>query len=287
MKYFEVNFLCQGPKESLATVSDVVAALAGEAGFESFEYTEEGLKGYVQQDTFSKNLLDELLSSLPFEGVRVSYEVKPAEDKDWNEAWEQEGFEPIVVGDSCLIHDGRHKKEGSFEVEVEIDARLAFGTGNHETTRMMVGALLEMPMEGKRVLDCGCGTGILGIVAMKCGAARCTAYDIDEWSADNSRHNAVINHVDNYEVRLGDASVLTTIQPHQFDIVMANINRNILLSDMPQFQRMLAPGGTLLLSGFYREDIPLLAEKAQQLGLSLIDKQEDNNWALIELKIKN
>lgn len=268
-------------------MSDVVAALAGEAGFESFEYTEEGLKGYVQQDTFSKNLLDELLSSLPFEGVRVSYEVKPAEDKDWNEAWEQEGFEPIVVGDSCLIHDGRHKKEKAFAIEVEIDARLAFGTGNHETTRMMVGALFEMPMEGKRVLDCGCGTGILGIVAMKCGAAQCTAYDIDEWSADNSRHNAVINHVDNYEVRLGDASVLTTIQPHQFDIVMANINRNILLSDMPQFQRMLAPGGTLLLSGFYREDIPLLAEKAQLLGLSLIDKQEDNNWALIELKIKN
>ena len=170
-------------------------------------------------------------------------------------------------------------------IAIEIDARLAFGTGTHETTRMMCSALMEQPLDGRQVLDCGCGTGILGIVALKLGAAACTAYDIDEWSVDNTRHNAVINRVDERLQALhGDASLLNGME-ERFDVVMANINRNILLNDMPAFRRVMKLQATLLLSGFYREDVPILLSRAQELGLKLIDSKEDNNWCALRLAL--
>ena len=298
MKYYEVNFYIHCPEAMRDDARDVVSALAGEAGFETFEYTEDGgLKGYVQQDLFNADLLHTLLSNVPFEEVTIDYDYSEAEDRDWNEQWEQEGFEPIIVSSptlmertdrpfcSIVIHDGRHLPDTSIpeRLAIEIDAHLAFGTGTHETTRMMCHALMEQPLDGKEVLDCGCGTGILGIVALKSGAARCTAYDIDEWSVDNTRHNAVINHVDErLETLHGDASLLCSMN-QQFDVVMANINRNILLSDMPRFCSVMKPQGTLLLSGFYKEDIPMLQERAQQLGLTITGTKEDNGWCALIL----
>ena len=156
---------------------------------------------------------------------------------------------------------------------------MAFGTGTHETTRMICSTLLDMDLQGKRVLDCGCGTGILGICALKLGADSCVGYDIDEWSADNTRHNAVINHVDDRLTSLcGDSSVLSDYVA-EFDVVLANINRNILLADMPHFVRVMKPGATLILSGFYEADCALLSSKAQQLGLKLISTRTDGDWA--------
>ena len=271
---------------------DILSALAGEAGFETFEETATGLKGYVQQALFDEDVLQQVLEGFPFENVALSYSIQEAEDKDWNEQWEQEGFEPISLSlppskrkGNLIIHDGRHLPSDishqSSDIMIEIDAHLAFGTGTHETTRMICSTLLEMELAGTRVLDCGCGTGILGICALKAGAASVVCYDIDEWSADNTRHNAVINHVDDRLTALcGDANVLSGFST-EFNVVLANINRNILLNDMERFRSVMAPHAQLVLSGFYKNDCALLESKAQSLGLSLKATRTDGDWACL------
>ena len=287
MKYYELNFTISPCSQD---AQDVLSALAGEAGCETFEETTTGLKAYIQQQLFDEDALKLVLDSFPFENTSISYSIQEAEDKDWNEQWEQEGFEPIIVADGRLIiHDGRHLPQdqslnfhnSSLPTEIEIDAHLAFGTGTHETTRMICSLLLDMPLKGKRVLDCGCGTGILGICALKLGADSVVGYDIDEWSADNTRHNAVINQVDNNMTALcGDATVLDGFST-EFNLVMANINRNILLNDMERFRSVMTSGASLILSGFYKEDCALLESKAQSLGLSLQTTRTDGEWACL------
>ena len=295
MKYFEVNMTIEPCSQD---AQDLLAALAGEAGFETFEETTGGLKGYVQQALFDEETLKSVLDSFPIDNTHISYNVREAEDRDWNEQWEQEGFEPIDVkcqmadgtSKTLLIHDGRHLPADTntchaqpSDIMIEIDAHMAFGTGTHETTRMICRQLLYMPLEGKRVLDCGCGTGILGICALKLGAASCVGYDIDEWSADNTRHNAVINRVDDrLEALCGDASVLGGYAP-EFDVVLANINRNILLQDMERFVSVMAPGATLILSGFYQSDCQMLEEKALTLGLHPTLVTTDGDWACCKM----
>ena len=334
MKYFEAEFVIS-PLSPDAI--DLLADLAGEAGFESFEETPVGLKGYVQQQLFDPSTLQSALADFPFDNVEISYTIREAEYRDWNEAWENEGFDPIVVSRSeecgvwsentieeIIIHDGRHlpSEASSHLLEIEIDARQAFGTGTHETTRMICSALLDLfsaknpsssasdnspssflrpfgskrpsaerhfPLSSKekpstRVLDCGTGTGILSICALKLGAQEAIGYDIDEWSVDNARHNAVINRVDDrFTSLLGDATILNKVEG-TFDLVLANINRNILLADMPAMREKMAPGARLILSGFYTADAPLLIGKAATLGLTLEQQKEDNNWACLIFK---
>ena len=288
MKYYEVNMTIEPCSQD---AQDLLAALTGEAGMETFEETETGLKGYAQQQLLDEDALQMAIQQFPFEGVTISYTISEAEDKDWYEQWEQEGFEPIEV--RCkrddgrerllIIHDGRHLPShlSPSHLSIEIDAHMAFGTGTHETTRMICRQLLDMPLQGKRVLDCGCGTGILGICALKLGAASCVGYDIDEWSTDNTRHNAVINRVDDrLESLCGDATVLSRFAA-EFDVVLANINRNILLHDMEHFVRVMAPGATLILSGFYQSDCPMLADKALSLGLHPVTTTTDGDWACL------
>ena len=289
MKYYEVDFTM---KPCTQDAQDILSALAGEAGFETFEETATGLKGYVQQALFDEDTLQQVLEGFPFENVTLSYSIQEAEDKDWNEQWEQEGFEPIIINlppskgkGNLIIHDGRHLPSDNnlqpSSIMIEIDAHLAFGTGTHETTRMICGMLLDMQLDGLRVLDCGCGTGILGICALKVGAASVVGYDIDEWSADNTRHNAVINRVDDRLTALcGDANVLSGFSA-EFNVVLANINRNILLNDMERFRNVMAPHAQLVLSGFYKNDCALLESKAQTLGLSLKATRSDGNWACL------
>ena len=292
MKYYEVDFIMTPCTQD---AQDILSALAGEAGFETFEETATGLKAYVQQALFDEDALHFALEGFPFENITITYSIQEAEDKDWNEQWEQEGFEPISLPlppskgrGNLTIHDGRHLPNEVSQLSIEIDAHLAFGTGTHETTRMICSMLLDMPLEGKRVLDCGCGTGILGICALKLGADSVVGYDIDEWSADNTRHNAVINRVDDRLTALcGDASVLSnfTTTPDDlssgFHLVLANINRNILLNDMERFRSVMAPKAQLILSGFYKNDCALLESKAQTLGLSLKATHTDGDWACL------
>lgn len=289
MKYYEVDFTM---KPCTQDAQDILSALAGEAGFETFEETATGLKGYVQQALFDEDTLQQVLEGFPFENVTLSYSIQEAEDKDWNEQWEQDGFEPISINlppskgkGNLIIHDGRHLPSDNnlqpSSIMIEIDAHLAFGTGTHETTRMICGMLLDMQLDGLRVLDCGCGTGILGICALKVGAASVVGYDIDEWSADNTRHNAVINRVDDRLTALcGDANVLSGFSA-EFNVVLANINRNILLNDMERFRNVMAPHAQLVLSGFYKKNCALLESKAQTLGLSLKATRSDGDWACL------
>ena len=288
MKYLKVDFHIDVAEELLQDARDVLSAMAGEAGFETFEDTPEGVTGYVQPSLLDRELLDALLDGFPLPSS-ISYVTTEAEQRNWNEEWEKGGFDPIVVGQDIVVHDGRHTGDvdiDKYRYAIEIDTRMAFGTGTHETTRMMLKALAEAKPEGLTVLDCGCGTGILAIAALKMGARAATGYDIDEWSTDNTRHNAVINGVDDrLQVCLGDAKVLEHLA-ERFDIVMANINRNILLTDMPAFRRMMMPGGRLLLSGFYAADIDLLTEKAGTLGLTLKGQLAVNEWACLVLAEK-
>ncbi|MBQ1853465.1 MAG: 50S ribosomal protein L11 methyltransferase [Prevotella sp.] len=299
MKYFEVEFTIANragspvDADTLQLLRDLLPSLVAEAGFESFEDTPQGLRGFVQTDSFDETALKEGLQQLsglmpaasPDEGtLSVSYTVADAEDKNWNADWEREGFEPICIDNRCIIHDTLHPLPFVAQpspLSITIDARQAFGTGNHETTRMIVGRLLNLDLQGKRVLDCGCGTGILSIVAAKCGAKEAVAYDIDEWSADNTRHNAELNQVDNIEVLLGDVHVLSHVSG-VFDVVLANINRNILLQDMPLMKEVMAHGARIILSGFYVDDGLMIAEKAGELGMRLLKTSSDNNWCMLE-----
>lgn len=287
MKYFVAKFKIDCAPDFMQVARELLSAAACEAGFEAFEDTESGIDGYAQRQLFNKEELDSAISEYMPDGVSVAYNVQEVPDQDWNQGWEDEGFEPIGVGDRLVIYDAKHTDMGMFAgddgvMRTFIEARNAFGTGTHQTTRMMLRRLLAMDLNGKTVLDCGCGTGILGIAAAKLGAAKVLAYDIDEWSADNARHNAQLNDVDNMSVLLGDASVLDSVD-ETFDVVIANINRNILLADMGVFCRHLKKGGALLLSGFYTEDVDMLKASAEKYGLLVKDMDADENWTCLQL----
>ena len=291
MKYYAVDFTIQCSEDLLQTSRELLADSAGEAGFESFEDTEHGIMGYVQTDLFDREGLEQAIADFPIDDVSITYEVSKAEDRDWNSEWEEAGFDPIIVNGKCIIYDARQQGSTPLSsllapLRIAIDARMAFGTGTHETTRMVVSELTKMDVAGRQVLDCGCGTGILAIVAAKLGASHVVAYDIDEWSVENTSHNAELNNVgESIEVLHGDSSVLSHVSG-VFQLVVANINRNILLADMHAFCDVMAHGGTLILSGFYTEDIPMMLEKASKLNLTLVSQSSENNWACLVFKRK-
>ena len=277
MKYYETEFTIKGNDALMQDSCDLLAAMAGEAGYESFEETDCGLKGYIQQDLYDEEALKQIIGDFPFEDMTITQVTREAEYRDWNEQWENEGFSPIFITDDCVVHDGRHMPDTPTKIMVEIDAKLAFGTGTHDTTKMVARQLIEANPEEKSLLDCGCGTGILGIIALKYGAEKVVGYDIDEWSADNARHNAVINGVgDSYDARLGDATILDSSM--SFDIILANINRNILIADMPIWRPLMKKGGKLIVSGFYAEDVNKLTAKAEKLALALESHHNEGEW---------
>ena len=283
MKYFVANFKIECEAELMQPARELLSAAACEAGFEAFEDTDDGLLGYVQRSVYDKEALDAAIADYMPEGAAVSYAVEEVPDQNWNQGWEDEGFEPIGVSDNLVIYDAKHTDREMFAgddgvMRIFIEARNAFGTGTHQTTRMILRRLLAMDVQGKSVLDCGCGTGILGITASRLGANPVLGYDIDEWSADNAQHNAALNGVENMSVMLGDASVLDNVED-RFDIVIANINRNILIADMPAFRAHMKQGAQLILSGFYEADVPMIEAVAKEHGLSLCDVVTDEEWA--------
>ena len=284
MKYLSAHFLLKGDSlspEEVQTAYDIITALAGEAGFDTFDQSDGQLTGYAPAEAFDQHTLDALLSEFPLPQVNVEYHLEKIDDEDWNATWEATGFEPIVIEGRCVIHDTLHESPTQpGMMDILIDAKMAFGTGTHETTQMMVKHLLDGDLQGRRVLDCGCGTGILSIVASKAGAEEVVAYDIDEWSVENTRHNATLNGVDNIEVLNGDIHVLSHVSGI-FDVVLANINRNVLLSDMEAMKGMMTDGGRLLLSGFYESDIALLLETARRLDLKHVSTDMLGGWVLL------
>lgn len=290
MKYYVANFDIECAEELLQPARELLSAAACEAGFEAFEDTDNGIAGYVQRPLYDKEALDAAIADYMPEGTQVTYNIEEVPDQDWNQGWEDQGFEPIGVSDHLVIYDAKHTDMSMFAgddgvMRIFIEARNAFGTGTHQTTRMILRRLLGMDLTGKSVLDCGCGTGILGIVALRLGANRVLGYDIDEWSSENAKHNAALNGVENLDVLLGDASVLDGVK-EEFDVVIANINRNILLNDMTAFRSHLKTGGRLILSGFYETDVPMLEQAAQSNGLTIIDVVTDGEWACAMFECK-
>jgi ribosomal protein L11 methyltransferase len=291
MKYLKVIFAisnCDGTKiydnVLMQASKDLLCQFAGTAGFESFEEDDDNITGYVQKQLFDKDVLENVLSTFPLENIKITYKIEEAEDKNWNETWEEKGFEPIVVNNKCVIHDIMHNNTGNGNlIDITIDAKQAFGTGGHETTYMIVSELLDNDINGLQVLDCGCGTGILSIVSAKLGAKNVTGYDIDEWSTENTKHNCIINGITNVSILHGNANVINTLEI-EFDIVLANINRNILLNDMPQFKHAMRDGAKLILSGFYEKDAEMLINKAEELKLKLDKKKTKNDWCMLVFK---
>ena len=281
MKYFEVTFTTSPCNE---TVNDIVSALAGEIGFESFVEWENGVQAYVQQSLFDEEALKDMVANFPLPDTEIAYEIKEAEDKDWNEEWEKNFFQPIVIGDRCCIHSTFHKDTPQTEYEILINPQMAFGTGHHETTSSIICELLDADLEGKSVLDMGCGTSILAILASMRGANPVAAIDIDDWCVNNSRDNIELNSISNITVELGDAALLEGREA--FDVIIANINRNILLADMDKYAACMHPESELYMSGFYVQDIPVIREKAESLGMEFMHHREKNNWAAVKFVMK-
>ncbi|MBO5960848.1 MAG: 50S ribosomal protein L11 methyltransferase [Paludibacteraceae bacterium] len=276
MEYTAVKFKFRF-EESFA--ADLFVAFLAENGFDSFENWEEGIEAYIPSEDFSEEELVEKITSFPYQGVEL-LDVNAIPDQNWNEEWEKNFFSPIVIGDECVIHSSFHKDVPQVQYDIQINPKMAFGTGHHATTSLIIAALLKAELQGKALLDMGCGTAVLAILAAMRGATPITAIDIDTWCVENANENAQINKIDNLDIRLGDARLLKGMH---FDVILANINRNILLSDMKTYATCLNKQGELYLSGFYTEDIPILEAEALKHGLKTLEYKEKNNWAMMRL----
>ena len=274
MKYIEVTFTM----DDTATWRDLlVDALGNEGPYESFVETPDSLKAYVQQAQYDAKWLAATVQAFP---VPLQYKVEEMEEKDWNAEWEK-GQEAVLVeynGGSIWVRAPFHPHRSDVDYELIIEPKMSFGTAHHPTTYMMLSYVAELDMKGKRVLDMGCGTAVLAILAKMRGAEYVEGVDIDEWAFNNARENADSNQVE-ITLKLGDASSLHG----SFDVIIANINRNILLADMDKYAAVLSAGGTLLLSGFYEADEPVLVAKANTLGLTLQSRKIRNGWCSLQL----
>jgi ribosomal protein L11 methyltransferase len=272
MTYLGYHFTIE-PKELGA---EILLAELGEKPFESFVETQYGLVAYIKKEAWYPELLEDLfvLKSAEFTS---SYHVEEIDQVNWNEEWEK-NFQPIDVGGICYVRAPFHDKtDAAFDIVIE--PKMSFGTGHHETTHLMIEHLLEMDVLGLQTLDMGCGTGILAIVASLKGSGPIDAIDIDSWSYLNALENAARNNCNNITVIEGDAAVL---EGKKYHLIMANINRNILLEDLPAYGTCLEKGGLLLLSGFYEEDVAIIDEKCTSLGLKLAGKKGKNNWVALK-----
>lgn len=274
MNYIEYNFEIS-PKE---VGSEILVAELGEVGFESFVETDNGVLAYIQQSLWNETILEDIFI-LQNPDFQISYQMTEIEQVNWNQEWEK-NFTPIQVDGVCTVRATFHPK-ASTPYEIVIDPKMSFGTGHHETTYMMLQFLLKMDLSGKKVLDMGCGTGILAIMAAKKGASEIQAIDIDPWCYENAKENIILNDFATIEVKLGDASL---IENQQFDLIIANINRNILLEDIPSYVQSMNTNAEILLSGFYEEDFSVILEKCNTFGLTFIEKIERNNWVAVKLK---
>lgn len=263
--------------------TDVLAALLAEAGFESFVPDETGLTAYIKAEMFSDDKLAEVISDFPFE-CDIKPKATVVEGQDWNKEWEKNYFQPIVIDDKCVIHSSFHKDIPECRYDIVIDPKMAFGTGHHSTTSLILRQLLSMNLQGRNVVDMGTGTGILAILAAMRGAKRIDAIEIDEFAYTNACENLRLNNAELVDIHLGDAALLSNIK--DVDLFIANINRNIITADLPAYVSTLASGATMLLSGFYESDIPVILETVTPLGLEYLSHSVDNNWTCLKLTKK-
>ena len=276
--YVEVRLDCEPFPGEDAT--DLLAGLLGDIGYESFVPDESGLTAYVQVALFDEAALDEALSDFPYD-CKITRTITEIEGRDWNEEWEKNYFQPIVVGDQCVVHSSFHTDIPKAKYDIVIDPKMAFGTGHHATTSLILEQLLDMPLEGVSLIDMGTGTGILALLAAMRGASPVTAIEIDPFAHVNAVENVALNSHPEINVLLGDASALENVAPAQ--VFVANINRNVITGDIAAYSARLVDGGTMLLSGFYVEDIPIVEAAATAVGLKKVSFTERNNWTCLKL----
>lgn len=267
--YLEYSFTV----EPLVPGVEILVAELGLLGFESFVENEHGLQAYVLKTQWDPAQLDEV-QILKSDAFEISFQHKEIEQVNWNAEWEK-NFDPISVGDQCYLRAPFHpEKEVPYSIIIE--PKMSFGTGHHETTHMMLEFILENEFEGKRVLDMGCGTAVLAILAEMRGAQSLDAIDIDTWCYENAQENVAMNHCQHINVALGDATAIP--EDARYDVILANINRNILVADLPRYTQALRPNGAIYLSGFYEEDLDLIKENCNNLGLQFVENKVRNQW---------
>ena len=271
MEYTKLN--CSIHPDSEVNREILIAEL-GNIGYESFTETDDLVEAYIPTPDFSENSLHQLFQ-IDFSLFQFSWNSEIIADQNWNEVWEKNYFQPLVIAKRCLIRAPFHIDYHKAEYEIVIEPGMAFGTGNHETTSLMISEILKQELNGKTVLDMGCGTGILSILASMRGADKITGIDIDNWATNSTIGNALYNNISNLEVILGGAE---KIPDKKFDFIYANIQRNILLNDMHQYRNALKRGGELIVSGFYLGDLEPIKVRAAELGLQFRRSTENKNW---------
>lgn len=276
MEYVELK--CTLAEDKMA-FAEVIMAQLGELGFESFSETDEGLLAYIPSASFDPAILNN--EELWPEGVLVEYTWCIIPEENWNAVWES-NFEPVTLAEKCYIRAPFHPERPEMEYDIVIEPKMSFGTAHHETTALMIEHLLETDVTGLSVLDMGCGTGVLAILASMRHASAITAIDNDEWAFNNTNENILKNKTSNIRVYLGDAGMLKGME---FDVIIANINRNILLADMEAYCKSLKSGGILLLSGFYLADLAVISEHASGLGLEYKCHKERNQWVAARFEL--
>lgn len=274
MNYIEVIFTSTPQNE---TINDVLSAGLAEIGFESFVSSEKGLTAYIKEESFDRAKVDILIGDFPLE-AKIDYVTSRIEGQDWNEEWEKNYFKPLVIDDRCIIQSSFHNEPATYEYNIYIDPKMAFGTGHHQTTELVIRQMLSFDFSGKQVLDMGCGTAILAILASMRGASLVKAIDIDQWAYDNAVENLQVNHVNNVKVEIGGSELLGN---EMFDVILANINRNILLADIDKYSAVLTEGGDLFMSGFYEKDIQAIKDKCADNRLVFIDHTTKDEWAVV------
>lgn len=270
--YVEVSVVVE-PREQ---GSDVLIAQLSELEFESFVETENGFQAYIQQKNFDESRLN-LVFSLYADFFKISFVTKIIKQQNWNKEWES-SFQPIDVEGQCYIRAPFHEAKAGYRYDVVIEPKMSFGTGHHNTTQLMIQKLMKLDVNGKALLDMGCGTGVLAIVASKMGAEPIQAIDIDDWSYENTIENLEKNNINNVLVNKGNAQIL---DGKVFQTILANINKNVLLADIPVYSRSLEKNGNLILSGFFETDIPDLTAKAKECGLKFEDKEVRDQWTML------
>ncbi len=269
MNYYACSF--SNPENE--NLKDMFMELLGEIGFDSFMDTDEGFEAYCQEPALNETELDEILNMEQFANIKfLKKELIP--DQDWNATWEA-SYEPVIINESCRIRAPFHQVEGSYKYDLVIEPKMSFGTAHHETTSQIIELMLQADFSGLNLLDMGSGTGVLAILAKKLGSATTVAIDNDEWAYRNALDNIRLNDENDIVVELGDAN---SLNDRQFDVILANINRNILLRDMKEYVKCLVDGGKIFFSGFYEEDLKLIAKEAERLGLKYVNHLTKNNW---------
>lgn len=272
--HYYIELTCNLKTDSPDLLSAYLITGLGEIGFESFDESENQIKAYIPESNYNQFSLEELIHEVPEEFGTLSWEIEKIEQQNWNAEWEKH-FNPVLIYNTVLIKASFHKNLPEYPFEIVIDPKMSFGTGHHSTTALMIKTMLSIDFAGKKVLDMGCGTGVLAILAKQLGAESVTAVDIDEWAVSNAKENFQLNKIDNFELLLGGAE---QIIGKEFDIILANINRNILVNDMTSYSSALKPGGLLIISGIYQTDLEHVRFAAEQNKLTILNHIEKNTW---------